>query len=189
MVVLGSVLVPLNSTMIAVALPRLISDFHSSLSSTGWLVTGYLIAMASLQPVAGRLGDRLGRRPLVLGGLAWFAAASLAAGLAPDLELLILFRIQQGVAGALVFPNAMALLREFAPPGKLAGRLGLVGAALPLAAAAGPLVGGLLLTLGGWRAIFFLNLPLLVVPVCSPTRPRSGVSSSIEPRASSMRAT
>ena len=164
-VVLGTMLVPLNSTMLAVALPRVIRDFHASISSAGWLVTGYLIAMASLQPVAGRLGDRIGRRPLVLGGLALFAAASLAAALAPNLQLLILFRIQQAVAGALVFPNGIALLREFAPPGKLAGRLGLVGATLPLAAAAGPLVGGALLALGGWRAIFLLNLPLLVVPL------------------------
>jgi EmrB/QacA subfamily drug resistance transporter len=164
-VVLGTILVPLNSTMIAVALPRVIAAFDASLSSAGWLVTGYLIAMASLQPVGGRLGDRIGRRPLVLGGLALFAAASLAAGVAPDLQLLILFRILQGVAGALVFPNAIALLREFAPPGKLAGRLGLVGAALPLAAAAGPLVGGVLLALGSWRTIFLLNLPLLVVPL------------------------
>ena len=164
-VVLGTILVPLNSTMIAVALPHVIAAFDASLSSAGWLVTGYLIAMASLQPVGGRLGDRIGRRPLVLGGLALFAAASLAAGVAPDLQLLILFRILQGVAGALVFPNAIALLREFAPPGKLAGRLGLVGAALPLAAAAGPLVGGVLLALGSWRTIFLLNLPLLVVPL------------------------
>ena len=163
-VVLGTMLVPLNSTMIAVALPRVIADFHASLASAGWLVTGYLIAMASLQPVAGRLGDRIGRRPLVLGGLALFAGASLAAALAPNLVLLIVFRVAQGIAGALVFPNGIALLREFAPPGKLASRLGLVGAALPLAAAAGPLVGGVLLTVGGWRTIFFLNLPLLVVP-------------------------
>src|SRR5436309_14567148 len=81
-VVLGTMLVPLNSTMIAVALPRLIADFHSRLTSAGWLVTGYLIAMASLQPVAGNLGDRLGRRPLLLAGLAWFGLASLGAGLA-----------------------------------------------------------------------------------------------------------
>ena len=109
-VVLGTMLVPLNSTMIAVALPRVIADFHASLSSAGWLVTGYLIAMASLQPVAGRLGDRIGRRPLVIGGLALFAGASLAAALAPNLQLLIAFRIAQGIAGALVFPNGIALL-------------------------------------------------------------------------------
>ena len=164
-VVLGAALVPLNSTMIAVALPRLIEDFHSSLASVGWLVTGYLIAMASLQPVSGNLGDRLGRRPLVLGGLAWFGVASLGAGLAPGLPLLIAFRIQQAVAGALIFPNGIALLRESAPPGRLGRRLGIVMGTLPLAAAIGPLLAGLLLAAGGWRAIFLVNLPLLVAPL------------------------
>src|SRR5919206_305000 len=82
-VVLGAMLVPLNSTMIAVALPGLIADLHLRLTAAGWLVTGYLIAMASLQPVAGKLGDRLGRRPLVLRGLAWFGPPPLAAGAGP----------------------------------------------------------------------------------------------------------
>jgi EmrB/QacA subfamily drug resistance transporter len=164
-VALGTMLVPLNSTMIAVALPRLIADFDVRLTSAGWLVTGYLIAMASLQPVAGNLGDRLGRRPLVLGGLVWFAIASLGAGLAPSLPLLIAFRIQQGIAGALVFPNGIALLREIAPPGRLGSRLGLIMSTLPLAAALGPLLAGGLLAFGGWRSIFLVNLPLLVAPL------------------------
>ena len=164
-IVLGAMLVPLNSTMIAVALPRLIADFGSDLSSVGWLVTGYLIAMASLQPVAGKLGDRLGRRTLVLAGLAWFGLSSLGAGLAPDLPILIAFRIQQAVAGALVFPNGIALLRATAPPGRLGRRLGLVMGALPLAAALGPLVAGALLAVADWRAIFLVNLPLVVAPL------------------------
>jgi MFS family permease len=174
-VVLGTMLVPLNSTMIAVALPHLIEDFDTQLTSVGWLVTGYLIAMASLQPVAGNLGDRVGRRPLVLAGLAWFAVASLGAGLAPSLPLLIVFRIQQALAGALVFPNGIALLRELAPPGGLGRRLGLIMGMLPLAAALGPLLAGGLLALGGWRAIFLVNLPLVVVPLALGWRsiPRS----------------
>lgn len=179
-IVLGTMLVPLNSTMIAVALPELIDGFHASLGSVGWLVTGYLIAMASLQPVGGNLGDRLGRRPLLLGGLAWFAVASLGAGLAPNLPLLIVFRIQQAVAGALVFPNGLALLREIAPPGGLGRRLGLIMGALPLAAAVGPLLAGVLLAVGDWRAIFLVNL-VLVVPAlvlgvrCLPrSRPSGG---------------
>lgn len=174
-VVLGTMLVPLNSTMIAVALPELIDAFDASLGSVGWLVTGYLIAMASLQPVGGNLGDRLGRRPLVLGGLAWFAVASLGAGLAPNLALLIVFRIQQAVAGALVFPNGLALLREIAPPGGLGRRLGLIMGALPLAAAAGPLLAGVLLAVGDWRAIFLVNLVLVVPPLVLGVRclPRS----------------
>ena len=164
-IVLGAMLVPLNSTMIVVALPHLIVDFDTDLSSAGWLVTGYLIAMASLQPVAGKLGDRLGRRTLLLAGLGWFGLSSLGAGLAPNLPILIAFRIQQAVAGALVFPNGIALLRATAPPGRLGRRLGLVMGALPLAAALGPLVAGVLLAFADWRAIFLVNLPLVVVPL------------------------
>jgi EmrB/QacA subfamily drug resistance transporter len=164
-IVLGAMLVPLNSTMIAVALPHLIVDFDTDLSSAGWLVTAYLIAMASLQPVAGKLGDRLGRRTLLLAGLGWFGLSSLGAGLAPNLPILIAFRIQQAVAGALVFPNGIALLRATAPPGRLGRRLGLVMGALPLAAALGPLVAGVLLAFADWRAIFLVNLPLVVVPL------------------------
>ena len=113
--------------------------------------------------MAGKLGDRFGRRPLVLGGLAWFAVASAGAAAADSLGLLVAFRLQQAVAGALFFPNAMALLRETAPPERLGARMGFVGAALPLGAAAGPPLGGVLVALGGWEWIFLVNLPLVAV--------------------------
>ena len=112
---LGTMLMPLNSTMIAVALPDVVDDLDVSLGSTAWLVSGYLIAQASLQPLAGKLGDRLGRRPLILAGLASFGLVSLGAALAPSLAVLIAFRVPQAVAGALVFPNAIALVRELLP--------------------------------------------------------------------------
>ena len=169
-VALGGMLVPLNSTMVAVALPRIVDDLDTSLAAVSWLVTAYLIAMATLHPVAGKLGDRLGRRPLVLGGLLWFGVASVAAALAPSLEALVVFRVQQAVAGALIFPNAIAVLREIVPAERLGGRLGLVNAALPLGAAAGPPLGGLLLAVMGWRAIFLVNLPLVLVPLALGAR-------------------
>jgi MFS family permease len=147
--------------MIAVALPRIVGDLDTTLGSASWLVTAYLIAMASLQPVGGKLGDRLGRRPLLLAGLTWFAAASLGAAAADSLPLLVAFRVQQAVAGALFFPNAMALLRETVPAARLGSRMGLAGAAITLGAAAGPPLGGLLLAAGGWQAIFLVNLPLV----------------------------
>lgn len=117
-------LVPLNSTMIAVALPDLVEDFDSDLASVTWLVTAYLIAMVVLQPAAGRLGDRLGRGPLVLAGLAGFLAASAGAALAPGLGLLILFRVLQAATGALVIPNGLALVREQTAEGASAARWG-----------------------------------------------------------------
>jgi EmrB/QacA subfamily drug resistance transporter len=162
-VALACVLVPLNSTMLAVALPRIVDDLDTTLGAASWLVTSYLIAMASLQPVAGKLGDRFGRRPLMLGGLVWFAAASAGAAAADGVAVLVAFRLQQAVAGALMFPNAMALLREVVPAGRLGSRLGLVGAAIMLGAAAGPPIGGVLLAAGGWRWTFLVNLPLVAL--------------------------
>jgi EmrB/QacA subfamily drug resistance transporter len=182
-VALAAVLVPLNSTMIAVALPRIVDDLDTTLGSASWLVTAYLIAMASLQPVGGKLGDRLGRRPLLLAGLTWFAAASAGAAAADSLPLLVAFRVQQAVAGALFFPNAMALLRETVPAGRLGSRMGMAGAAITLGAAAGPPLGGLLLAAAGWQAIFLVNLPLVAaavvlaaraVPRPAPGRTRDG---------------
>jgi EmrB/QacA subfamily drug resistance transporter len=162
-VALASMLAPLNSTMVAVALPHIAADFGNDMGQAGWLVTGYLVAMAALQPVAGKLGDRLGRRPLLLGGVAWFGLASLAAVTAQSLPALIFARMQQGVAGAVALPNATAVLREVVPADRRAGRFGAVGAAIGLAAAAGPLLGGVLVATAGWQAVFAVNL-IFVVP-------------------------
>jgi EmrB/QacA subfamily drug resistance transporter len=162
-VALGAVLAPLNSTMIAVALPGITDEFAAGAALAGWLVTAYLIAMASLQPVAGRLGDRLGRRLLILGGLTGFGVASLAATVAPSLPVLVVFRVAQAVSGAVVLPNGDALLREIVPDERRASRFGLIGSAIGLAAALGPLLGGILVSTAGWRAMFAVNL-LLVVP-------------------------
>jgi MFS family permease len=164
-VALGGLLVPLNSTMIAVALPRLIDDLHVSLASAAWLVTAYLIAMAALQPLAGRLGDRLGRRRLILGGLAWFALASAGAALADSLPALIVFRVQQAAAGALIVPNGIALLRQAVPAERLGARMGLMGSVIAIGAAVGPPLGGVLVALGGWRSIFLVNLPLALIAI------------------------
>ena len=99
-VALGALLAPLNSTMIAVALPDIVDDFDSSIGTVGWLVTSYLLALAVVQPVAGKLGDRHGRRPFIVGGLVVFGIASLGAALAPSLPFLIGFRVAQAVSGA-----------------------------------------------------------------------------------------
>jgi len=162
-VALTTMLAPLNSTMIAVALPHVVAEFGADVTSVGWLVTSYLIAMAALQPVAGKLGDRLGRRRLILGGVAWFGVVSLGAATAPSLSALLFFRVQQAIAGAIALPNGAALLREVVPVERRGGRFGLVGAAVALAAAAGPPLGGLLVGIAGWRSIFYVNL-LFILP-------------------------
>jgi MFS family permease len=90
---LAVMLLPLNSTMIAVAIPDIARDPAGDPRSATWLVSGYLIAMATLLPIAGKLGDRFGRRRLILGGLGWFFTASLGAALAPSFPVLIAFRL------------------------------------------------------------------------------------------------
>lgn len=162
-IALSSMLAPLNSTMIAVALPRLITELQTNVADASWLVTSYLIAMATLQPVAGKLGDRWGRRSLILGGLVCFGAASLAATWAPNLPLLIGFRLLQAISGAIAIPNGVALVREVVPDHRRATSFGLISSAVSLAAAIGPPVGGVLMSLAGWRAIFFVNF-LLILP-------------------------
>ena len=161
----GTMLMPLNSTMIAVALPDIVDDLDVSIGSTAWLVSGYLITQAAVQPLAGKLGDRLGRRPLILGGLISFALASLGAAQAPSLGVLIAFRVLQAVTGALVFPNSLALVRELLPEERRGTVFGMLGSAIGLAAAGGPLLGGALVAIGGWRAIFLVNLPWVAATV------------------------
>ena len=160
-VALGALLAPLNSTMIAVAVPDIVDDFDTTVGTVGWLVTSYLLALAVVQPVAGKLGDRHGRRAFVLGGLAVFGVASLGAALAPSLAFLIVFRVLQAVSGAVVFPNGAGLIRELVPADRRGGAFGIVGGSIALAAGLGPLIGGVLVVAGGWRAIFFVNVPFV----------------------------
>ena len=162
-VALGTVLAPLNSTMIAVALPGIMDDFDIGVSSASWLITGYLILMASLQPVTGKIGDRLGRRPLVIGGLAAFGIASMAASFAPNLGWLLFFRMMQAVSGAFILPNGAALMREVVPESRRGREFGIIGAAVGMAAAFGPPLGGILAAFGGWQSIFYVNV-LVIVP-------------------------
>ncbi|NRQ35167.1 MFS transporter [Nonomuraea sp. NN258] len=166
-VMLAILIGPLNSTMIAVALPAVSHDLHLPYGGENALVTVYLIAMSCLLPIAGKLGDRYGRRQTILAGLALFFLASLGGTIAGNLPLLVAFRALQAAGGALLLPNGMALLRDVVPPERLGKTLGLVGVSAPLAAAAGPTLGSMLLGLTGWRGVFGVNLVLLLVPVAA----------------------
>jgi EmrB/QacA subfamily drug resistance transporter len=159
---LGGVLAPLNSTMLAVALPELRRDFGVGHAEIAWLVSAYLIAMAVAQPLGGRLGDQLGRVRVFRVGLVLFLALSLAAAASPDYLLLILFRTGQALVGAAVIPNGFAMLRESVPMNRLGRSSGLTGSAMSVAAGIGPLLGAALLALGSWRFLFLMNVPLVL---------------------------
>lgn len=178
-IALITMLAPLNSTMIAIALPSIAEHFQVGVSAASVLVPAYLFIMALLQPAAGGLGDRFGRRRLMLGSLVIFGLASLGAALATNLTMLIGCRLLQALAGAITFPNGVALLREVIP-GERRGRVsGTVGAAASFAAALGPIVGGLLVQALGWQSVFWTNVPfiagalLLGFFAIPPTPPRA----------------
>jgi EmrB/QacA subfamily drug resistance transporter len=158
-VALGNLLVPLNSTMIVVALPQVARDLRVDLGATAWIITSYLIAMASLQPIAGRVGDRLGRRRVMLAALVYFALASAGAAAAPTIVALAFFRLNQAIAASALVPNGIGLLREALPAGRRGTEFGIVSAAAGVGATVGPLVGGVLAAID-WRAIFLVNVPV-----------------------------
>ena len=159
----GAMLVPLNSTMLAVALPSIMTEFAIGASTVAALVTLYLGAVAIALPASGSLGDRYGHRPVFLGGVAAFAIASALAALAPSFPLLAVFRVLQAVSGSLVSTSSVALLRMTAAPDRRGSVFGLFDGVTSVSAALGPLVGGLVVAWFGWRSMFLLALPLAIV--------------------------
>ena len=171
-VALGALLAPLNSTMIAVALPDIRSDFSLSNAEIAWLISSYLIVMAVAQPIAGSLGDQLGRARVVRIALVAFLGASLAATVAPSFWLLVAMRIGQAAAGAALIPNGMALLRVQVPAARLGRVNGLFNSGMAVAAASGPLVGAVVLEASSWRLLFLLNVPVVAIALVLQARLR-----------------
>lgn len=180
--VAGAVVVALDGTVLTVAQPRLQRDLGASFTEVQWTSTAYLVAVAGLLVFAGRLGDRYGQRRVFALGLLGFGAASAGIGVAPGVGWVIGLRAVQGVFGALLQPATLGMLRAAFPPDRLARPLAVRTAAIGLAAAAGPLVGGALVTGLGWRAVFFLNvLPALVFGLPALLRPEPPVAGSRTP--------
>ncbi|MFF1447970.1 MFS transporter [Streptomyces sp. NPDC058274] len=168
--VVGAAIVALDGTVLTVAQPTLRRELHASFAQIQWISTGYLIAVASLLVFAGRLGDRFGHQRVFALGVLGFGLASAGIGLAPDIGWVVGLRVIQGVFGALLQPATLGMLRAAFPPERLGMPIALRTSAIGLAAAAGPVVGGALVTALGWRAVFFLNIvPTLVLGVAALT--------------------
>jgi MFS family permease len=163
-VTLTASLGPLNSTMVAVALPEMGRVFHADSGALRQaLVTSYLLTNIVLQSPGGKLGDRVGhRRALTLGQLVFAAGAALGY-LFPSLSVLALARVTMGVGAAVTAPSAMALLRTELPKEVRGRAFGVFGAVMGLAAGTGPKLGALLVERFGWASIFLANVPVLLV--------------------------
>ncbi|MEX0169993.1 MFS transporter [Streptomyces sp. LMG1-1-1.1] len=157
--VIGAAVVALDGTVLTVAQPALQRDLHAEVGQVQWTSTGYLVAVASLLVFAGRLGDRYGHRRVFAVGALGFAAASTGIALAPGVRAVILLRVLQGVCGAFLQPATLGMLRTAYPPERLPTPIAVRTAVIGLAAAAGPLVGGALVSAYGWRSVFLLGVP------------------------------
>lgn len=157
---LGFFMIMIDMTIVNIAVPTLVSTFHTGITAVGWVNSAYLLTFAVLLLVTGRLGDRYGPRPVFVAGLVVFTLASAACGLAPSIGWLIAARAVQGVGGAMMTPQTMAMITRVFPPRTRGAALGLWGSVAGVATIAGPLLGGVLVESAGWEWIFYVNVPV-----------------------------
>ena len=157
---LSMLLSSLGTSIANVALPTLAQAFAASFQEVQWVVLAYLLAITTLIVSVGRLGDIIGRRRLLLAGIALFTAASVLCGAAPTLWLLVAARAAQGLGAAVMMALTMAFVGETVPKERTGSAMGLLGTMSAIGTALGPSLGGVLIAGFGWRAIFLVNLPL-----------------------------
>jgi EmrB/QacA subfamily drug resistance transporter len=170
----GTFMIVLDFFIVNVALPAIQSELHATASATEWIVAGYGLTFAVLLVTAGRLGDRYGRRRVLMTGLAVFVLASALCGLAASPDVLVVARLAQGCGGALISTNVLSIIGVAFPGPARVRAITVYGMVMGLAAASGQLIGGLLIAanvLGlGWRVIFLVNVPIGVVALACARR-------------------
>lgn len=160
---LAMLLASLGTSIANIALPALAAAFSAPFVAVQAVVVAYLAVLTVSVVVAGRLGDRYGLKPMLVSGLALFAVASLLCALAPDLRVLTAARGLQGAGAGFLMTLSLALMRETAGAARMGRAMGLIGTASALGTALGPALGGVLIPLAGWRALFWIQLPLALL--------------------------
>jgi EmrB/QacA subfamily drug resistance transporter len=176
-VCVGAFMGQLDASIVTVALPRIAAGLHTSTATVEWVSLSYLLVLVCALATVGRLADRFGRKLLYVDGFIVFTVGSLLCALAPTVGWLIAARVLQGLGAALLQANSVALIRIAMPDASLGRAIGVQGTAQALGLALGPLIGGALLSVGGWRLLFLVNVPagavglilgLLLLPRSSP---------------------
>ncbi|HWC37443.1 MAG TPA: DHA2 family efflux MFS transporter permease subunit [Acidimicrobiales bacterium] len=162
-VCLGAFMGQLDASIVTLALPSLHRDFNAGLGAVTWVGLSYLIVLVALVVPVGRLADMAGRKLLYTYGFVVFVVGSALCGLAPTLGSLVGFRVLQAIGAAMLQANSVAIIALAIPKERLGRAIGVQGAAQALGLALGPSLGGLLIALGGWRLIFFVNIPAGIV--------------------------
>lgn len=164
-VAVGVMMVALDGTIVAIANPAIGDDLKASWSDLQWITNAYFLALAVSLITAGKLGDRFGHRQTFLIGVAGFAVSSAAIGLSQGITMVIVFRVFQGLFGALLMPAALGLLRATFPAEKLNMAIGIWGMVIGASTAGGPILGGVLVEHVNWQSVFFINVPVGVLAV------------------------
>ena len=160
-VMVGTLLIGLDRTVVNLAVPKIIGDFGISVTTAAWIATAYIITNAVFVPVFGKLGDMFGNRVIYLWSFVGFIVMSVLSGLAWNFGSLVVFRALQGLVGAAVYPTAMSLIaKSFIDTKARAQALGLWSSSFAVSAVIGPLLGGYLIDQFSWRMIFYINLPI-----------------------------
>lgn len=162
-VCIGAFMAAVDASIVNVALPTLSHSFHASPGVTGWVLISYLLTLATLLTLFGRLADMLGRRPLYTFGFVVFIIGSAACGAAPSLTFLIVSRVFQAAGAAMLQANSVAIITATVPPNIRGRAIGFQGSAQAVGLSVGPAVGGALIALFGWRAIFYVNVPVGII--------------------------
>ncbi|MFF8634877.1 MFS transporter [Streptomyces pilosus] len=164
-VAVGVMMVALDGTIVAIANPAIGEDLGASWSDLQWITNAYFLALAVSLITAGKLGDRFGHRQTFLIGVAGFAVSSAAIGLSEGITMVIVFRVFQGLFGALLMPAALGLLRATFPAEKLNMAIGIWGMVIGASTAGGPILGGVLVEHVNWQSVFFINVPVGILAV------------------------
>lgn len=168
--IFGIFMIILDTTVVNIAFRTLQEEFGASVNDSQWIISVYVLALGITTPLAGFLGDRFGIKRVFILGLFLFVLGSFLCGIAPSLGVLILARVLQGIGGGIASPLGPALLYPAFPPNEQGKAFGIFGIALVTAPALGPILGGLLVDVGLWRWIFFINVPIGLLGVFLSTR-------------------
>ena len=161
--VLGFFMILVDSTIVSVATPAIMTDLNADVGNVIWVTSAYLLAYAVPLLITGRLGDRIGPKKVYLTGLALFTIASVWCGVTNSIEMLIVARVFQGLGASMMTPQTMAVITRIFPPDQRGRAMSLWGATAGVATLVGPILGGVLVDGLGWEWIFFLNAPIGVI--------------------------
>jgi EmrB/QacA subfamily drug resistance transporter len=169
-VVIGSIMSILDTTIINVALETLGHDLHKPIADTQWVITGYMLSLAAVIPITGWAARRFGAKPVYLLSLVLFTLGSALCGVAQSLDQLIVFRVVQGIGGGMILPLGQLLMATAAGPKRMGRVMSIVAVPAMLGPILGPTLGGLIVDNASWRWIFYVNLPIGLIAFLASLR-------------------